>query len=145
MQKYLLLILLFAAVTSVNAQKKPLDLSVLDHSVYDAWQSIGEKLISNDGSFTVYTITPQEGDGKLIIREDGSDGAYKAVPPKYSDRLVGMKDGEIFHSITYGKNLMGSYASQLTREQRWQVIHYIKSKQNKNKPAADATAAVAAK
>lgn len=68
MQKYLLLILLFAAGTSVNAQKKPLDLSVLDHSVYDAWQSIGEKLISNDGSFTVYTITPQEGDGKLIIQ-----------------------------------------------------------------------------
>ena len=41
------------------------------------------------------------GNGKLIIREDGSEGAYKAIPPAYADRLAPMKDGEIFHSITY--------------------------------------------
>jgi len=35
----------------------------------------------------------------------------------------------MFYSVTYGKNLMGSYASQLTRTQRWMVIAYIKSKQ----------------
>ncbi|MBC9930097.1 S9 family peptidase [Chitinophaga qingshengii] len=42
--------------------KKP-----LDHTVYDSWQSIGTKLISNDGQWVVYTITPQEGDGSLVI------------------------------------------------------------------------------
>lgn len=72
MQKYFGLLLLMCTVGFVNAQKKP-----LDHTVYDAWESIGEKLISNDGWLTVYTINPQEGDGKLIIqslRPDYSKG-----------------------------------------------------------------------
>jgi mono/diheme cytochrome c family protein len=53
-----------------------------------------------------------------------------------------MPEGQMFYSVTYGKNLMGSYASQLNRKQRWQVIRYIKTKQAENKPAAvaDATA-----
>ncbi len=33
------------------------------------------------------------------------------------------------YSTTYGKNLMGPYGSQLTRKQRWMIIHYIKMKQ----------------
>jgi dipeptidyl aminopeptidase/acylaminoacyl peptidase len=52
------------------AQKKP-----LDHSVYDSWQRIGERLISNDGKWVVYTIDPQEGDNELVIQS--SDGQYK--------------------------------------------------------------------
>jgi mono/diheme cytochrome c family protein len=50
-----------------------------------------------------------------------------------------MADGTMFHSITYGKNNMGSYASQLDRKQRWMVVKYIRSLQ----PKASATAAVA--
>jgi hypothetical protein len=50
----------------------------------------------------------------------------------------------MFYSVTYGKNAMGSYASQLTEKQRWMVIHYVKSKQSAGKaaaaPAAPATA-----
>ncbi|MGK2861932.1 MAG: S9 family peptidase, partial [Chitinophagaceae bacterium] len=56
-----LFILIFTQFTT--AQKKP-----LDHSVYDAWQSIGERLISNDGNWVVYTIEPQEGDHELVIQ-----------------------------------------------------------------------------
>jgi mono/diheme cytochrome c family protein len=40
-------------------------------------------------------------------------------------------DGQMFYSITYGKNLMGGYASQITAKQRWEIITYIKSKQGK--------------
>ena len=43
--------------------KKP-----LDHTVYDSWQSIGTKAISNNGQWAIYTITPQEGDATLVIR-----------------------------------------------------------------------------
>ena len=57
------------------AQKKP-----LDHSVYDGWQSIGEKAISNNGKYVVYTINPQEGDGTLVIQS--SDGKYKKEVPR---------------------------------------------------------------
>jgi mono/diheme cytochrome c family protein len=46
-------------------------------------------------------------------------------------QYVQMPIGTMFHSITYGKNNMGSYASQLTREQRWMVLQYVKSQQLK--------------
>ncbi len=55
---------LLLLATVLTAQKKP-----LDHTVYDGWQSIGEKYISNDGKFVVYTITPQEGDALLVIQQ----------------------------------------------------------------------------
>src|SRR4030095_12823133 len=49
----------------------------LDHSVYDGWQSIGERIISNDGKWVVYAINPQEGDNQLVIQS--SDGHYKKI------------------------------------------------------------------
>ncbi len=60
---------LFAALFSYS-QKKP-----LDHTVYDGWQRIGERMISNDGKWVVYTIDPQEGDNELVIQS--SDAIYK--------------------------------------------------------------------
>ena len=46
-----------------------------------------------------------------------------------------MTDGTMFHSITYGKGVMGSYASQVNRKQRWQLVKYIRTLQ----PKAEAT------
>lgn len=45
------------------------------------------------------------------------------------DLYKAMPDGTMFHSITYGRNNMGSYASQLNRKQRWQVIKYVRTLQ----------------
>ncbi len=39
----------------------------LDPSVYDGWQNVSEKILSPDGKYIVYTVTPQEGDGSLFI------------------------------------------------------------------------------
>jgi dipeptidyl aminopeptidase/acylaminoacyl peptidase len=64
----LLFLLCMAGIT--QAQKKP-----LDHSVYDGWQSISERAISNNGQFTIYTINPQEGDGTLVIQ--ATDHSWK--------------------------------------------------------------------
>jgi mono/diheme cytochrome c family protein len=82
------------------------------------------------------------GDGPLIVREDGSEGAYKAVPPTYADRLKTLKDGEIFHSITYGKNLMGGYASHVNADDRWKLVCYIKELGGLNGGATAAPGAV---
>jgi mono/diheme cytochrome c family protein len=77
-----------------------------------------------------------DGNGPLY---KGGEGPFPAKPatlagdPKYDN----MPDGQMFYSITYGKNLMGSYASQLNRTQRWMVIHYIKAEQAKKKAPAD--------
>jgi mono/diheme cytochrome c family protein len=88
-------------------------------------------------------------DGNGPLWKDG-DGPYPAKPATLvgDAKYEAMPDGQMFYSLTYGKNLMGSYASQLTAKQRWEVITYIKIKQGKIKsaetPAAtkDSTAAV---
>lgn len=50
------------------------------------------------------------------------------------DAYISMSDGTMYHSITYGKGVMGSYASQITKAQRWMIIKYIRTLQTK--PAA---------
>lgn len=58
------------------------------------------------------------------------------------DQYKGLADGTIFHVLTYGKNNMGSYASQLTKEQRWQIVKYVRTLQGVGAAAAakDSTA-----
>ncbi len=74
----ILIIMAFISLQA-EAQKKP-----LDHSVYNDWQSNGERIISNDGKWVVYTITPQEGDALLFIHStDGSD-FKKNIPRGYN-------------------------------------------------------------
>jgi mono/diheme cytochrome c family protein len=89
-------------------------------------------------------------DGNGPLWKDG-DGPYPSKPATLvgDAKYEAMPEGQMFYSLTYGKNLMGSYASQLTAKQRWEVITYIKIKQGKIKqadaqaPAAkDSTAAV---
>jgi mono/diheme cytochrome c family protein len=70
-------------------------------------------------------------------------GAYVAAPANFTlPNIKAYSDGHYFHVITYGIRTMGSYASQLTPEQRWWVIKYIRSKQGGGGSAAatDSTA-----
>ena len=66
-------------------------------------------------------------------------GKIPAVANLTLKQYVDMPVGTMFHSVTYGKNNMGSYASQLTRKQRWMVIQYVKSKQLEGSAPADST------
>jgi dipeptidyl aminopeptidase/acylaminoacyl peptidase len=75
MRKLLLQTIFLLSSFYLFAQKKP-----LDHSVYDQWQSISDKKISNDGKWFVYTITPQEGDGETVIQS--FDKSYRQVIPR---------------------------------------------------------------
>ncbi len=77
-------------------------------------------------------------DGNGPLWKDGN-GPYPAAPKNLL--TLNMPEGQMFYSVTYGRNLMGSYASQLNRKQRWEVIYYIKSKQNATKATAAAPAA----
>ena len=52
-----------------------------------------------------------------------------------------LADGTMFHVMQYGKNNMGSYASQLDANQRWMIIKYIRTLQPSKAAAATATAA----
>lgn len=83
-------------------------------------------------------------DGNGPLWKDGN-GPYPSKPATLvgDAKYEAMTEGTMFHSLTYGKNAMGSYASQLSTKQRWMVISYVKSQQAaKNAPAtgADSTA-----
>ena len=69
-------------------------------------------------------------DGNGPLYKDG-DGPFPAKPATLvgDAKYEAMPEGQMFYSVTYGKNKMGSYASQLNTRQRWMVIAYIKSKQ----------------
>lgn len=91
-----------------------------------------------------------DGKGPLVVRPDGSDGPYLAAPANLIDPAAQsglyykMSEGTMFHSITYGKNLMGAYASQVTPKQRWMIVHYIKAKQREKTAGAAPPAAATA-
>ncbi|MGZ3938233.1 MAG: alpha/beta hydrolase family protein [Flavisolibacter sp.] len=76
--KHFVVLLLLSPVLAF-AQKKP-----LDHTVYDCWQSIGEKLISNNGKWVIYTVTPQEGDADLFIQSVDGSNFKQQIPRGYN-------------------------------------------------------------
>ncbi len=64
------------------------------------------------------------------------------IPPAYnSDLLKNLPEGKMYHSITWGKNMMGSHASQVTPTQRWKIIMYVQTLQNPAGQTASATPA----
>lgn len=65
------------------------------------------------------------GDGKGITSKLGMVG----VADLHQLRLVQMGDGEIFNTITYGKNLMGPYGANLDVPDRWAVVAYLRTLQ----------------
>lgn len=88
-----------------------------------------------------------DGQGPIYV-----NGKFAAMPaPLGSGAYLTMPVGKMYAAIKYGKNMMGSYASQLDIKQRWQVIAYIKQFQSKasggpaftmgvNTPATDTAA-----
>jgi mono/diheme cytochrome c family protein len=58
--------------------------------------------------------------------------AQRGYPPPPSllvEHALKMKDGQLFHVLTYGQNNMPSYASQLSRDDRWNAILYVRTMQ----------------
>ncbi|WP_157557928.1 c-type cytochrome [Niabella aurantiaca] len=82
-----------------------------------------------------------DGNGPLF---NGGEGPYTAAPKDFmAADMKALPVGTMFYSVTYGKGQMGSYASQLSPKQRWEIITFIKSKQGvgaASGAAADSTA-----
>ncbi len=94
--------------------------------------------------------------GKFCVHCHGASGQgdglvgnkLPGAPPSYSGALKTLPEGKIFHSITYGKGLMGPHAPLLTQEERWKVVLFVQKLQNPGgaaaPPAAEANAATPA-
>jgi mono/diheme cytochrome c family protein len=77
-----------------------------------------------------------DGLGYLVREEDPARGitagVYPAAPANFlQDTFYNSSNGRYYHSIMYGKNVMGAYADKLSYEERWQVIHWIRALQAK--------------
>lgn len=64
-----------------------------------------------------------QGDGGVINNSDFPP------PPAYDGLLKNLPAGQIFYSITYGKNMMGSHSSQISQEDRWKLVFYVQKLQ----------------
>lgn len=62
-----------------------------------------------------------QGMGSIVEREK-----FPPIPTKFNESLQ-LPEGKMFHTITYGKGLMGAHASQLNQEERWKLVHYIRT------------------
>jgi mono/diheme cytochrome c family protein len=89
-----------------------------------------------------------KGQGPLVASgKFGAAAANLMDNAKFGRAIYG--DGQIFHSITYGKNSMGGYGSQLSNKQRWMLVNYIRKTQDasladaapakSDKPSTDTT------
>lgn len=62
------------------------------------------------------------GDGATTLT-----AAYGAKPANLSaQNIAALPDGSLYHVIMEGKNAMPSYAADLSQEERWEVIHYVR-------------------
>jgi hypothetical protein len=63
-----------------------------------------------------------QGDGTIVQRDK-----FPPIPVKFAPTLD-LPEGKMFHTITYGKGLMGAHAPQLNKEERWKLVHFIRAK-----------------
>ncbi len=88
----------------------------------------GKLLQRGREQFNIY-CTPCHGglgDGNGITKKIG---VMPAVANLHDKRIVDMADGEIFHTITHGKGLMGAYGPLMEAPDRWAVIAYLRALQ----------------
>src|ERR1700761_2440984 len=74
MKKILLPAFILSVVFGASAQK--ISKKPLDHSVYDAWQSVENERISNDGKWILYVVKPQEGDADLVVTDPKNSNKF---------------------------------------------------------------------
>jgi mono/diheme cytochrome c family protein len=64
----------------------------------------------------------EKGDGNgILVQRD----KFAGVPSYYSAALKDLPEGKMYHTIYYGKNMMGSHAAQINFVERWAVIRYV--------------------
>lgn len=72
-----------------------------------------------------------DGQGTMVSVPD----AKYPVQPKnlIGDDMISAGNGRFYFAMMYGKNVMGGYSDKLSFEERWQVLHYIRSLQAQSK------------
>ncbi len=90
--------------------------------------------------FNVYCIVCHgkygEGDGLVAAMPGWPRPLFPRPPSLQSDKIRDFKDGQLFHIITMGQNLMPSYAEKLNEDERWSIVHYLRALYRAKHPTA---------
>ena len=100
------------------------------HLHYDEW------ILGMDG-ITTWTMN-----GEILLLHPGESlsiprGAPHFFANLHDKRIVEMADGELFYVITNGRNLMGPYGANVTVEDRWAIVAYLRALQIARLGSAD--------
>ncbi|MFN0032381.1 MAG: c-type cytochrome [Flavobacteriales bacterium] len=122
----------------------PYPLSNTDADYERSATEIKSPLAANEANISrgkeIYTLMcthchGKEGHGDGAISKNGHIQGI----PDYASKLKDLPEGKMYHTITYGKGLMGQHASQMNQLERWQVIEYVKClQQGVTEPEFDA-------
>lgn len=65
-------------------------------------------------------------------------GQYPNPPTLHSEKIKNFKDGNIYHIIVNGQNIMPSYVKQISPDDRWAIVHYVRALlRSQNAPDTD--------
>ena len=83
--------------------------------------------------YGVYCVPCHDGTGSgngLVKKRAVASGATAFAPPTFhQDRIRHMPDGQIFATISNGKNNMPPYAMQIPVTDRWAIVAYVRALQ----------------
>jgi len=92
------------------------------------FQPTAENLARGQYIFSNYCVACHgatgAGDGPIIPK-------YPNPPSYQTEKSKALADGNMFHVITLGRNNMPSHAAQVSSDDRWKVILYIRKLQGK--------------
>ncbi len=93
-----------------------------------------EVMKNGQGMYNVYCAVCHgkmgEGDGSVTPN-------FPRPPSLQSEKIRDYKDGQIFHIMTLGQNLMPAYADRVSEEERWAIVHYIRALYRAKHPTAE--------
>jgi mono/diheme cytochrome c family protein len=64
------------------------------------------------------------GDGNGVVKQIAN---WAVVANLQDDRIRQQPDGQIFNTITHGKNTMGAYGPNIAIEDRWAIVAYLRA------------------
>jgi len=106
------------------------DRSSADKYMINPLSQSEEILVQGKKLYNIYCTachgTYGDGDGKVVVRDAGKN---LKPPSLHSSKVKNWGDGSIYHVITQGQNVMPAYAKQITSDERWAVVHYVRALQ----------------
>ena len=109
-------------------------LAIPDEVVNDPKSGGLERMVQRGKArYAIYCTPCHDGTGGgngLVKKRAVASGATAFVPPTFhQDRIRHMPDGQLFATISNGKNNMPPYAMQIPVNDRWSIVAYVRALQ----------------